>query len=422
MRGDDSGRRFWFFVTTGPLTLLTIASCIAAWNPQTSWEWWWLLAAGVTLVERMMTLGFFIPNGLKLMQAEKLLSGKAEALAGRWVRLNYVRAFLALSGWLLALKALSLFASAPLPDAQTNVTPTVVSATTSPAEIGPGFVSQTLQKDGTNLHFVRGGSGPLVVLIHGYPQDWWEWRRVMPKLADQFTVVAVDLRGVGLSRPAADGYDAATLAEDVHAVVESLHTGPAYIVGHDIGGMVAYAYARLYPESTRGAMIMDVGLPGLEPWSEAERLPFLWHFHFHRTPGLPEALVEGREFIYFREFTRRFTLNPDDISDADVAHFARSYGSKENLRAGFKFYRAFDENAWFNIVHREPLDVPVVLVGGEHSAAMSNPRLAESLRAQGVKTVHVEVIRQSRHYLAEEQPDAVAEIIAHYAGRMDGSE
>ncbi len=275
MRADDSGRRFWAFVTTGPLTLLTIASCIAAWNPQTSWEWWWLLAAGVTLVERMMTLGFFIPNGLKLMQVENLPSGRAEALAGRWVRLNYVRAFLALSGWLLALKALSLFASAPLPDAQTNVTPTVVSATMSPTEIGPGFVSQTLQRDGTNLHFVRGGSGPLVVLIHGYPQDWWEWRRIMPKLADRFTIVAVDLRGVGFSRPAADGYDAATLAEDVHAVVESLHTGSAYIVGHDIGGMVAYAYARLYSENTRGAMIMDVGLPGLEPWSEAERLPFL---------------------------------------------------------------------------------------------------------------------------------------------------
>ncbi len=415
MRADDSGRRFWVYLTTVPLTLLTLASLYVAWQPQTPGHTWWLIAAVVTLAERIMALSYFIPSGLKLMRAEGLPPEKVEGMASQWVTLNYVRGALGLIGWLLALKALSLLAGAPPASGQSHAGTPVAPAVASPAALGPGFVSQTLDARGTTLHYVRGGSGPLVILIHGYPQDWWEWRHIMPKLGDRFTVVAVDLRGVGESKPTESGYDAPSLAEDVRAIVQALNAGAPYVVGHDIGGMVAYAYARLYPESTRGAMIMDVGLPGLEPWSEAERLPLLWHFHFHSTPRLPEALVEGRQFVYFREFIRRFTLNPDAISDADVAHFARSYGSPERLRAGFEFYRAFDENAQFNTAHREPLQTPLVLVGGEHSAAMSNLKLAESLRAYGVQAVAVEVIKNARHYLAEEQPDVVVELITRYA-------
>jgi pimeloyl-ACP methyl ester carboxylesterase len=177
--------------------------------------------------------------------------------------------------------------------------------------------------------------------------------------------------------------------------------------------MVAYAYGRLHPQDTRGVMVLDVGLPGIEPWSEAERTPLLWHFHFHQIRDLPELLVQGHQFEYFREFFRRFS--PTAITDEDIKRYVDAYGADPRLRAGFEFYRAFPANAEFNQSHRERLTVPLVLAGGERSAAASNPKLATSLRALGVAQVDVEIIRDSGHYVADEQPDAVAALIERYA-------
>jgi predicted alpha/beta-fold hydrolase len=123
------------------------------------------------------------------------------------------------------------------------------------AALGGGFVSDTAQVNGTTLHYVRGGAGPAVILLHGFPEDWYEYHRIMPQLAKQFTVVAVDLRGIGGSAATASGYDAANMAEDVHELAEHLNLEHVYVVGHDIGGMVAYAFARCYPETSRGVMI-----------------------------------------------------------------------------------------------------------------------------------------------------------------------
>src|SRR5579864_2910940 len=122
------------------------------------------------------------------------------------------------------------------------------------AALGSGFVPDTAQVNGTTLHYVRGGTGPAVILLHGFPEDWYAYHRVMPLLAKQFTVVAVDLRGIGGSAATAGGYDAANMAEDVHRLVEYLRLEHVYVVGHDIGGMVAYAFARRYPETSRGVM------------------------------------------------------------------------------------------------------------------------------------------------------------------------
>jgi alpha-beta hydrolase superfamily lysophospholipase len=114
-------------------------------------------------------------------------------------------------------------------------------------ELGGGFVAETAGVNGTAIHYVRGGRGPTVVLLHGFPQDWYAWRRIMPRLSKRFTVVAVDLRGVGGSAPSADGYAAVDLARDVHQLIGGLKLGPAHLVGHDIGGCVAYAFARGRP-------------------------------------------------------------------------------------------------------------------------------------------------------------------------------
>lgn len=160
------------------------------------------------------------------------------------------------------------------------------------------FLSETATVNGITLHYVRGGKGPTVILIHGFPQDWFEYRPIMPRLAKQFTVIAVDLRGIGGSIAKSGGYDAATMAEDVYQLVSKLKLERVYVVGHDIGGHVAYAFFRRYPQVMRGAMILDTPIPGIEGWEEIQGAPFMWQMHFMQVPGLAEKLVDGRQSAY----------------------------------------------------------------------------------------------------------------------------
>jgi pimeloyl-ACP methyl ester carboxylesterase len=286
------------------------------------------------------------------------------------------------------------------------------------AELGGAFESGTGKVNGTTLHYVRGGSGRAVILLHGFPQDWSVFRRIMPRLARTFTVVAVDLRGIGGSAATPSGYDAATLAEDIHQLATHLGLQRPYVAGHDNGGMVAYALARLHPDTTRGVMILDVPIPGLEPWDQVKVDPMLWHFGFHQTPNAPERLIAGREAIYFREvFFNRFAHNPKAISDADLAHYVDSYASADQLRAGLEVYRAYPLNERFNATRRDPTDVPIVLAGGEHSQAPLNPTVVQSLRDHGWRNVSVEIIADSGHQVIDEQPAAVAGLLERYAAR-----
>lgn len=240
----------------------------------------------------------------------------------------------------------------------------------------------------------------------------------MPRLARKFTVVAVDLRGVGGSQPATDGYDVATLAQDMHELAGQLQPQQMYLVGHDVGGMVAYAYARLYPQDLRGVMILDVPLAGIEPWDALKADPMLWHVGFHQTPKVPEAMISGRELVYFREaLYNRWTKNPAAITEEDARHYARSYSTPAQLRAGMGFYRAFPEAEKFNQSHSEPLNVPIVLAGGDSSFGKLNPRVAEALKKLGCANVTVETINNSTHYVADEQPAQVTAMIERYAAK-----
>jgi pimeloyl-ACP methyl ester carboxylesterase len=298
--------------------------------------------------------------------------------------------------------------AAPQSQQQRGVDPAV-------AQLGNGFVSGTATVNGTSLHFVRGGSGPVVILLHGFPQDWYEWRKTMPLLAKAFTVVAVDLRGVGESSEAKDGYEAANLAEDIHQLTQQLKLEHAYVVGHDVGGMVAYALARLHPEDMRGVMILECPIPGTDPWEKVKSDPALWHINFQGTPELPEQLVEGRQEIYFRHFFRIGTIDHSAISDADVAHYVKAYASPLQLRAAFEVYRAFPANEKFNAAHRDAIKVPLVLVGGDHSFGKVMTSLKDVLGAYGWENVRVEVLHNLAHYIPDEQPEKIAALIERYA-------
>lgn len=283
------------------------------------------------------------------------------------------------------------------------------------AKLGKGFVSNTAKVNGTTLFYVRGGAGPALILLHGFPQDWYAFHHIMPRLAKKFTVVAVDLRGIGRSAATPAGYDAANVAEDIYQLTQQLKLERVYIAGHDVGGSVAYAFVRLHPKATRGVMILETPVAGLDPWEEIKGDPRLWHFGFHQTPGLPEKLLAGRQFIYFRDFLNRAVLDKKTISDADVAHYANSHAAPDHLRAGMEYYRAFPANEKFNAAQLSAIDVPIVLVGGDHSFGPLLPKVAGALRTHGCASVTVEIIKNSAHYVFEEQPESVAALIERFA-------
>ncbi len=283
---------------------------------------------------------------------------------------------------------------------------------TSPIATGldKEFLSETATVNGTTLHYIRGGRGPAVILIHGFPQDWFEYRPIMPRLAKRSTVIAIDLRGIGGSTPSVDGYDAATMAEDLYQLVSTLRLGRVYVVGHDIGGHVAYAFVRRYPQITRGAMILDTPIPGVDGWEEVQGAPFMWHMHFMQVPGLAEKLVDGRQAAYLGYFFQFGKFTPDETE-----HYVQAYGTPAQLHAVFEMYRAFPANAQFNAAHREPIEVPIFFGTGDGSPfAKLVPRIADGLRAQGCSHVESGLIHGAVHYVVEDQPEQVTDLIERY--------
>lgn len=290
------------------------------------------------------------------------------------------------------------------------VTPPALSAQASPSAVARAVapVSAHADVNGTRLHYLRAGTGQTtVVLIHGWPQSSHEWHKVMPDLARRHTVIAVDLRGIGGSAPTAAGYDKANMARDVRDLVRSLGLRNVYVFGHDIGGMVAYAYARSFPGEIAGFGVMDVPLASVEPWAAVKSDPRAWHFAFHQDPGLAEALVGGRQATYFRNFYDRLAVTPGAITAAEERVFAKAYGSPAQLRAGFEWYRAFPQDEAFNAARTEPLRVPMLLVGGDKSLGPMLATMSAGLRKVGVADVRTVQIANSGHWIAEEQPAAV---------------
>jgi pimeloyl-ACP methyl ester carboxylesterase len=273
------------------------------------------------------------------------------------------------------------------------------------------FVSQQATVNGVTLHYVRGGTGPVVILLHGFPQDWFEYRPIMPRLANRFTVIAIDLRGIGGSTPSVDGYDAATMADDIYQLLSTLRLEHVYVVGHDIGGHVAYAFVRRYPQITRGAMILDTPIPGINGWEEVQGAPFMWHMQFMQVPGLAEKLVDGRQAAYLGYFFQFGKFTPDEI-----AHYVQAYGTLAQLHAVFEMYRAFPANVQFNAAQTGGMDVPIFFGTGDGSPFVKLiPKIADGLHAHGCTHVETGVIHRAVHYLVEDQPEQVTDLIERYA-------
>lgn len=263
------------------------------------------------------------------------------------------------------------------------------------------------------LHYVICGKGDPVVLLHGWPQTWYQWRKVIPSLAQRYTVIAPDMRGLGDSAKPATGYDKRTIAEDIYRLVDQLGFERIFLVGHDWGGPVAYAYACAHPNDVRKLVILDVPIPGagLEH-ALAFRPRMAWHIPFHYVRDLPEALVAGRERTYLSWFYRT-AYNPSAISEEDIDEYVRCYSAPGALRAGFEYYRAIFTDAEHNTENaRIQLKMPVLALGGERGfgelTIKSMQRLAENVRGG--------VIERCAHWIPEERPEYLTEqLLAFFA-------
>ena len=264
------------------------------------------------------------------------------------------------------------------------------------------FQAQQIQAQDATLHVVVGGQGPAVVLLHGFGDTGAMWSPLAAKLAAKHTVVVPDLRGMGLSSHPEDGYDKWTQAGDIRAVLASLKIDRAAVVGHDIGTMVAFAYAARYPDKTERLVVMDAPVPGIGPWDQIVRNPLLWHFSF----GGPDAerLVAGRERIYLDRFWNEFAGNPAKVDEATRTYYAKLYARPGAMRSAFAQFRSFPKDAEDNqkAVAAKKLAMPVLAIGGAKSFG-ENEAIVMRHAATNVTGV---VIPDAGHWLMEEAPAA----------------
>jgi pimeloyl-ACP methyl ester carboxylesterase len=266
------------------------------------------------------------------------------------------------------------------------------------------------QADGVKLHYLTAGHGPSVILLHGYTQTSRMWRPIIPLLATKFTVIAPDLPGIGDSEIPGDGLDMKTAAIRIHALVKSLGIEKARVVGHDIGLMVAYAYAAQFPGETEKLVVLDAFLPGVAGWEDVYNNPGIWHFRFNGPT--PEALVRGRERIYFDYFWNDFAADGTrSVPEADRAAYAAAYSRPGRMRAGWAYFVSFQQAAKdFAQLSQTRLTMPVLAIGGEKA----NGRvLGEQMKLVATDATMV-VLKDCGHWVLEEKPKETTDALMKF--------
>ncbi len=258
------------------------------------------------------------------------------------------------------------------------------------------------------LHYVKAGSGPVVVLIHGIPQTWYEWRHVIPHLAEKYTVIAPDLRGLGDSSHPTDGYDKKTMSNDIWRLLQSLNIDNFYLVGHDWGGPTAFSLAAQHPKSVIKLAILDVAIPG--DGADFSQNGRRWHHALFRTPDIPEQLfLGGREHVIINWLFDNYGYLPNCIGVEERTEYLRTYVKPGAMRAMFSIYRALPQDASDNqamLAQRGKLKMPVLALGGDKSFGRGLETL-ESLK-RVAENVQGGLVPNSGHWVTEEQPEFIS--------------
>jgi pimeloyl-ACP methyl ester carboxylesterase len=277
-----------------------------------------------------------------------------------------------------------------------------------------GFSAREVPANGTTIHVRTAGSGPSVVLLHGYGETGDMWIPLAAALMKDHQVIVPDLRGLGLSAKPAGGFDKKTQAADVAAVMDAFGAAKADVVAHDIGNMVAFQVAAHYPQRVRRLVLIDAPVPGVGPWDEVLKNPLLWHFRF----GGPdmERLVAGRERIYLDRFWNEFSASPDRFTEAARVHYAALYAMPGAMHSGFAQFAAFDQDAIDNrafLAGGGRLKMPVLAVGGAKSFG---PMMATVMRAAADDVTEAQV-PDSGHWIMEENPAATTKLVTGFLSR-----
>jgi pimeloyl-ACP methyl ester carboxylesterase len=284
------------------------------------------------------------------------------------------------------------------------------SSSRATVQAGAEIPSFTAKIDGVRLHYMKAGNGTPLILLHGYAETSRMWRPIIPLLAKRFMVIPPDLPGIGDSGIPASGLDMKSAAISIHDLAKSLGVQKAEVVGHDIGLMVAYAYAAQFPAEVAKLVLMDAFLPGVLGWEAIYNDPHTWHFRFNGPA--PEALVQGRERIYFDYFWNDFAANKThSIPETDRRAYAAAYARPRRMRAGWAYFVSFLQAARdFSQLSQTKLTMPVLSIGGDKS-------LGEAL-GQQVKLVAtnatVIVMKDTGHWILEERPKETAEALQNF--------
>jgi pimeloyl-ACP methyl ester carboxylesterase len=261
------------------------------------------------------------------------------------------------------------------------------------------------------FHIVEQGVGSpkTLLLLHGWPQDNSAWGPLMRFIPESIHVVAVDMPGIGGSSAVNPPLSKAAIADSIHSLVSTMELSGLTVVGHDVGGQVTFSYLVRYPKELAAAVIMNVVVPGVDPWDQVERNPYIWHFRFHSIPDLPETLVQGRQRPYFDYFYGAISKNPQQITDSAREQYARAYGTREALATGFGWYRAFGQDAKENkaaIAGGLSVDTPLLYLRGEGEGG-DFKAYVEGFKKAGLTNVSGQVIRNAGHFSPEENPKEV---------------
>jgi pimeloyl-ACP methyl ester carboxylesterase len=275
------------------------------------------------------------------------------------------------------------------------------------------FQSRFIETSSVRLHAVIGGSGPPLLLVHGWPQNWYAWRLLMPSLAEHFTIIAVDQRGVGLSDKPSAGYDTGTLASDLIGLMNALGHDEFAVIGHDTGFAIGYALAADHPRRISRIALAEIPGPPMRSASPPVFVPAainnrLWHIPFCRAETLPEQLVKGREDIFFGY---EFEIQGDKPSESAIAYYVALLSRPDVLTGSFGFYRALDATLAQNEARQAtPLSMPVLAIGGENSYGAQVGEMMQPLAVN----VQSAVIPGTGHWIAEDAPEAMLDALTAF--------